>query len=251
MRIFKQWYEEDKFCKEDELLFCNCDMYERATLPQLMRDMADLAGEDYSERGMSHQVLLEHGAVFLISRMSIHFERTPKASEIITAKTWEQCCKKMQLFRDYEVFDEDNKKVISCESSWVIVEPKEHKIIRPSNFELHEFPTLERNIECMECGKIVIPRELKHLGDRCILFSDIDGNKHVNNSKYAAMAMDYLPRSLLVKDLSDFRINFSNEAKLDDCITIWGDIKESENYALIAGKKDSGLCFSCEFYFRE
>lgn len=249
MRIFKTWYEGNVFCKEKAVEFSNCDMLERMSLGEVMKTLTEAGGEDYTEKGMSHAFLVEHGYVFLLSRVTVRFHKIPKAEDIITLKTWEGRVKGPQVFRDFEIFSEQGQKIISAETGWLIVEPKTHKIIRPGNFTLRKFPESKTKVDSMECVKIPIPESLVELGHRKIVFSDLDGNGHVNNSKYASIAIDHLPQDIQNVDIKDFCINFISEVKLGDILHMYGARNEETEMFTIVGKQKERICFSCEFYF--
>lgn len=61
--------------------------------------------------------------------------------------------------------------------------------------------------------KITVPDCVTELDQRPIRYSDIDANGHMNNSRYGAFAVDCLPESYQDRDFTDFRMNYSKEAR--------------------------------------
>ena len=87
---------------------------------------------------------------------------------------------------------------------------------------------LKMDHDCLPCGKITLSENAKLLAERKICYSDIDANGHTNNSRYAAFAVDALPPEYRGKQFTDFRINFSKEAMIDETLQIFGDICDDE-----------------------
>ena len=80
-----------------------------------------------------------------------------------------------------------------------------------------------------------------------MVYSDLDGNGHVNNSVYGDMACDVLPMELFEGELKEFAINFVKEAKIGDTITLYGGADGGSR--IVAGYIGDALCFECAFTF--
>ena len=189
---------------------------------------------------MSHRWLWEHGFVFLLSKVSILFERLPSPREILTVSTWEREIKGASFFRAFAVHDEAGKAVLSADSAWMLVNPQTRQILRPAEFP-NARPT-HLPVECPPCHKLKL--EVGTLtGQRNIVYSDLDGNGHVYNAVYADIATDFLPMETLRGDLRAYQVNFVHEAKLGDTLDIW--IRQNEQTSVIkgvVGDHDSFLC---------
>ena len=123
------------FNKTVEIRFYDCDSQKRAKVSTINKLIADIAGIGYAAAGMTHQWLWDHGYVFLLSKVSIRFDRMPVADETITISTWERGNKGASFLRDFEIFDAGEKKLIDARTEWILVNPESRQIIRPSSFE--------------------------------------------------------------------------------------------------------------------
>lgn len=228
--------EKGFFEKQIELRFCDCDYKKRVRVATLLANMADIAGVAYTKKGYSHSWLWERNYVFLVSRVAVHIERMPRADEVITVTTWEREVKGALFYRDFSMKDVDGNVVVEGSTAWVLANPLTRQILRPSEFEgvTDTHPDIKANT--LPLGKIKTPAEMIEVATRKIVYSDIDANGHVYNAVYLAIACDYLPSEFIENDICDFQINFKQEAKLHQALTIKTDIQDKTAY--ITGEFD-------------
>lgn len=236
------------FTKEIEIAFCDCDNQKRAKMATIMKHMADVAGLAYGDKGYTHTWLWERNFVFLLSRVSIHMDSMPMADEKLTIHTWEHTIKGALFYRNFAFYDANNTKIIEAASAWVLVNPTTRQIIKPSAFTgtANLFP--EKAVETLPLGKLKIEDDLEEQGTRKIVYSDIDANNHVYNAVYAAIACDFLPEEVLEKQVTDFRINFKQEAILGESLLIKRNT--SNEKAVVLGSLNDVTSFECEFIFQ-
>lgn len=227
--------------------FYECDYKKRLRLSQVLKYAAEIAGLDFSRRGFSHQYLWEKGMVFLVSKVSFRIISYPCDQQQISISTWVEGTKGAEYLRCFEIADEKGNPLVQGKSRWILVEPEKRKIIRPSSvdFGLTETPDIENSAlppEKIKCD------DLKLIGSREIRISDIDANGHVYNAVYSDIAVDFLGINEYSGDVDNFRINFINEARLDDVINIY--ISYGGKRAVISGMCEEKKCFETEFLFK-
>ncbi len=239
--------EKGYFSKAVELRFCDCDYKKRAKLSTIMCYMADVAGLAYADKGYSHTWLWENDFVFLLSRMSIHINRMPVADETITVKTWESDIKGALFYRNFEIYDNRNTVIIQAVTAWVLANPHTRQIIKPSKFIgiTNLYP--DEKVDVIMPSRLKLPELPILQGERKIVFSDIDANNHVYNAVYASIACDFLKPEQLEKDIIDFRINFKQEAKLGEVMSISSLSVDSTTFVI--GEVNTTTSFECEFSF--
>ncbi len=236
---------EGVFSRKTDVHFYDCDPFGRMKLSAVNKTLADIADEDYAQKGMSHRWLWEHGFVFLLSKVSILFERLPSPREILTVSTWEREIKGASFFRAFAVHDEAGKAVLSADSAWMLVNPQTRQILRPAEFP-NARPT-HLPVECPPCHKLKLEGGTL-AGQRNIVYSDLDGNGHVYNAVYADIATDFLPMETLRGDLRAYQVNFVHEAKLGDTLDIW--IQQNEQTSVIKGAVGDHDSFLCVLEYR-
>lgn len=234
------------FSKTVEIRFYDCDSQKRAKVSTINKFIADIAGIGYTAAGMTHQWLWDHGYVFLLSKVSIRFDRMPKADEAITVTTWERGNKGASFLRDFEIYDGLVQKLIDARTEWILVHPESRQIIRPSSFEGLRAILPEKQADAPECKRLKLA-DGDFAGERPIRYSDLDGNGHVYNAVYADMAVDVLPPSLREKTLRTYQINFNHEAKLGD--TLFLSLSVVDNVATVKGCLEGKDSFVCELAY--
>jgi medium-chain acyl-[acyl-carrier-protein] hydrolase len=250
MTTFKQWHDDDMiFNDEMKLHFCQCDMHSNISFSELLRLTTDTAVEDYHQRGLSFKYLAERNIAILLSRISFRFHKIPQANDYITIRTWEERPEPLQLMRAYEIKAQDGTPLVSGYSSWLIVDYVSHRIIRTKDFTLRKATDRKDSLDCMEPGKIAAPKKLIELGQRPICYSDIDANGHMNNSRYGAFAIDCLPDEYQQKKFTDFRMNYSKEAREGEMVHLSGSFDTDAKKITVIGKQGENTCFESELYY--
>lgn len=226
--------------------FYDCDHLNRLKLSSFLKLTAELAGKDYTDKGLSHEFLWEHGFVFLLSKISIGIRRYPSQREKLAISTWESGRKGAMFLRSYVIKDENGGVCAEGNSGWILVNPETRKIIRPADFPW-QMPQLEtKTLSALPIGKIQAENPVL-AGEHIVRFPDLDGNGHVYNGNYADIASECMSKELYEKDVKNFRINFTNEAKYGDTIQLL--LEEEENRAVILGTVGGKPCFECEYVF--
>ena len=230
------------YAVEKTLAFSQCDHTGRCRPASLLRLATDLAGEDYTDRGLPHDLLWSEGCVFLASRIRFRFLKPLRAEQTVLFHTWERGVSGPFCIRDYALRDENGERIAEGSSSWILCDPISRRILRPRQFphtmQQHE----ELAIPAVDAEKIALPEQMQPAGARTVRYSDLDGNGHVNNAVYADIACDALPIALFDRGISEFSVNFVHEAKHGDVIDL--SVGERDGMHCVAGTVDGTSCFT-------
>ena len=124
----------------------------------------------------------------------------PEGDEDAALSAIEDWC----MRRVYEMTDESGNVCVSAKSEWILVDPAERKILRPSSFTGKPLTTCPKSIDCPDCRRIALPQEgTEVLGTRLIRWSDLDGNGHVYSGNYGDIVWDFLPVDLQAAPLRE------------------------------------------------
>jgi len=231
---------------EKRVYFYECDYKNRLKLSEILKLSAELAGHDYTKKGLSHEFLWENGMVFLVSRVSFHIFEYPQSQIELISSTWEKGKKGAMFLRGFEIKGVDGRKYVEGTAGWVLVNPETRHIIKPKSFQYNMPQITDRECMALDIGKIS-SENLTLYGKREVRLSDLDGNGHVYNGNYADMAIDVISQQLFEQGVENFRINFVSEAVLGDTIDIYGD--NEGNKIIIIGKICDKVCFESEIIF--
>lgn len=243
----KQWLEGERYFRQEELTFWDCDAAGRVRPAAILSMMASVAGQDYTARGLPYEKLFSIRQVFLLSKLAFRLHSYPISGETVTLSTWEDGVKAAHMRRSYEFLREDGSPFVSGKSEWILVDPVSRKILRPSQFTGKPLASGGRPVDAPECRKIILPREAEKLAVRRVMFSDLDHNGHLFSGNYGDVVWDYLPAELQTATLREFQINYSREATLGEELTLLGH-REAGRYEM-EGLCGTERCFSCQCLF--
>ena len=77
MQDFKQILTDEMYARQEELTFWDCDRNKRVRIAAILSKIGAFGGYHYDALGFTHEFLMDHGTVFLLSRCTVHFHRTP------------------------------------------------------------------------------------------------------------------------------------------------------------------------------
>jgi medium-chain acyl-[acyl-carrier-protein] hydrolase len=233
-------YLTEKYTASIRLSSYDLDTSRRLKPSVLLKYLSDVAGRHIEEDGLTYDLMRENGFVFLLTKIAVKVFDFAKHNDEILIETWCQDTIGVQFIRNYRVRDKKGRILVEVQSTWVLVNPDTHKILRPSVFPL----------ELVKCGdtveavntKIVIPENIAPVGSRVVRWSDIDYNNHLNNAIYADIICDFFPDGMYEKRLKEFQIVFLNEALLSDIIHIF-TFTEADGTAIFRGITNGKICF--------
>ena len=248
MEYLKAELRENGYFRQEELTFADCDRNKNVRVSALLRKAACFAGYDYDARGLTHERLLALREAFLFSRAAIRIHRCPRAGALLDITTWENGAKGAHAQRVYEMRDQSGALLVSIKSDWILVDPVSRKILRPSAFTAKPMLLCPVEIDCPDTRKLLLPKEgVRELGQRKIVWSDLDGNGHVFSGNYGDIVWDYLPPELQDKTPREFYINYSKEAVLGETLALEG--AQEENVYWMEGLGPEGPCFTAMCVF--
>lgn len=247
---FREYFDENGcFCRESRLYFGQCTGNNKMSLQEILLFTSDTAVEDYYLRGLSWGFLYERGFVIMLARLSLAIERLPSANEEILLRTWEEAPQGLQLTRSYHMTTAEGETLLRGHSTWLVVNPETRRIIKPDLFTIRPVPTYYESFPGIPCGKITPPDNATLVEERRIGWSEMDGNRHMNNSRYGAYASDCLPEKWREETPKNIRFNFSKEAVLGEKVQLYCSEIEEKKQVIITIKQDNVTCFEAEFSY--
>ncbi len=217
-----------------------CDLTGVLSVTSLARYVQEVSTAHLVEMSLGYERLYSEGIVFLLAAVGMKIVRRPKPGEKVTIATCPCAVNGVSRPRETLLLDENGDLLIENQSAWVMVDPVSRTILRPSKFT-HTMPQLEDYSPFIMPTKIKPPSAKTLYSERTVRVSDLDRNKHLNNTVYYSVALDCLPDIVMAGNVSEIQMRFRSEAKLGDKILLYCD--RTEKSATVSGFIGDTPCF--------
>ena len=228
------------YSEKKKLHFYNCDENGHLSIPSYLSWCAEIAGSHLLARGISRQRLLEEGKVFLLTHVSFQVLKPLSYQEEGVLKTWEGGTRGVQFLRNFALADAEGNDRYQSASSWVLVDPQNRKILRPSQYGFETFPvSLAIQPQLARLKLNGLPQTATYQ----VPLSKIDSNHHMGNQFYAELLMDFAPVAMEGRPIVAGEIVYSHEAKKEEAIHIHTQALAENRFAMYGVFDDGRRCF--------
>ena len=235
---------------EDSFLLSasEADLHRRMKLSAVLRHMQDAASRHLDALGYPYENLMEARQGFLLSKVEVLFSGSPVPEQKVTAYTRPHPPKGAFFLRETHL-SADGRPLIFGRAAWILADYDTHQVLRPSAFGWN-YPFDQADFDSsIARRRIREPEGAALLGDRPIRYSDLDGNRHVNNAVYGDILFDFLPENWLRGRLIHRAVLlYEHEARWSDTLQIKG-CQIDPNSWYLAGYRDGERCFAAEVAF--
>ncbi len=189
----------------------------------------------------------EKGQGFILGSISVKMFKPIYAYEDIEVFTW---CKETRGFSFVRYFEimRGGETVAAASSLWALVDVNTKSLVRGDESMDQFYPIDTPLDETLLPKKVRIKRdaELTFIGERKIMFSDIDYNMHMNNTKYPDMVFDFLP-DREDKYISGISLSYVKEAHYEDTVSVHIGELDENGYREVVTKNSAGeRCLECK-----
>ncbi len=218
------------------------DSFDRINMKSILSIFQDVASIHAEEIGVGYQKMLSKNLYWVLCRIKIDILKMPSINQTVIVETWPHEKGKVDLDRDLKVLSEDGETLIIGTSKWCVIDTVNRRLQRTDNINYQCEISSDINYS-EKLNKISLPNnELIEKSSYKVSFSDLDHNQHMNNTNYANLVMNTINN----KKISHFEINFLNECKLDDIISL--HYTNDDNYEYIVGKIGDIIAFTALTY---
>lgn len=167
------------------------DCFGRCKPSALLRFAQDAAGEHCTLLGTDWDSMAKRRYFWAVIRQRMEISRLPKENETVTLKTWPMPATRVAYPRATEGFDAEGNSLFKVISLWVIMDMDSRAMVLPGK-------------SGVDVPGTVLGTELKAPGGlpaftgtceslRSVVYSDLDVNGHMNNTRYLDWICDLLP----------------------------------------------------------
>jgi len=214
------------------------DINDRLTFKSILNIFQDIASIHAEIIGVGYKSMLEKNLYWVLSRIKFDIIKMPKINQTVVVETWPHVKGRIDFDRDMRILSEEGETLIIATSKWCAIDKINRMLQRTDNVNYEGEYYLEKNYED-RFNKIVIPvNDLDQKFIYKVNFTDLDHNKHMNNTNYANLVMNAIEN----KYYNHFEINFISECKGNDEIVVRSIKNDDEEY--ITGTVNENTAFN-------
>lgn len=229
-----------KYIKRYTVKWHDTDSNRNLTPTHLLMYMEETSNYQLLDTGMSLDDLRDQrGLAFLLSRIAVRVYAQLHAGEDIDVETWVCESHGLSFLRCFRVL-RGKEVVAEAYSVWALMDLNEHKLLPASAFPYALEPELPLGSEVSARVRFPAQGGMDLVGERKIVYSDIDYNGHMNNTHYPNMLCDFTP-DIRRKNVVGFTLSFVHEAAFDHTLKIYRSARE-DGYFFRTVDEDGNVC---------
>ncbi len=204
-----------------------CDTTGKLTMPMLLNIVIKTSESQSEELGRGAKFVAKYGLTWVITRYDIQIKRLPQAQEKVFVTTEAVSYNKYFCYRNFWIHDENKEECVLIESTFALMNLENRKM--GSVPEKLIAPFTSEKITKIKRGAKILPVTSHQFLNYRVRFSDIDGNQHVNNSRYFDWMLDVLGYDFLVEhEAESVAIKFDKEVEYGNEINSFWEFEQEE-----------------------
>ena len=188
----------------------------------------------------------DKGLAFLLSKIKLAIYKPLYAYEDITVETWTSDSKGFAFNRFYAI-KRGEELIAAADTTWALLSLAKKKLCKVDevDFGFENDPAIDIGLP----ARFRVPKTelLSLLGERKIVYSDLDYNMHMNNTKYADMLCDFLPYEQ-IENIKGISLSYLHEAAFGDSIKIYACAEEGK-YNFRTVNTEGTVCLEAQIQF--
>lgn len=228
-----------------QIEICDVDYMGQYQLCHLLNRFAEIATINAKEIGLWNEAMMNQYG-WVVAKQAIHLDEPIYHKDIIELSTIVANGSFVAFPRYY--FIKKNEKMIGhCSSIWTLIDIEKRRIVSPKRIGI-EVPKVEHNYKLEPPHDIQIDQPFSFVTTRKVLYSDVDINQHMNNTRYIQWAMDVIDLKIHQDYfVSDLNIQYKKEIRPLEDVSLYL-ASENERY-VVEGRIDNNVYFVVEIQF--
>jgi len=187
---------------------------------QILAYMQETSHHHLIASGMSLDELRDsRGLAFILSRIVLRVYAPLYANQEIDVQTWVCESRGLSFQRGFRIL-RGEETVAEAFSVWALLDLNAGKLLPVSEFPYDIEP--DPSLGAAFAGRLRLPPldAMQQIGERKIVYSDIDYNGHMNNTHYPDMLCDFTP-DITACRATEFTLSFLREAPFGATMKIY------------------------------
>ena len=239
-----------KYSEHYTVKWHDTDANRMVTPSHVLAYMQETANRHLASNKMTLDELRDrHGLAFLLSRITLRFYQPLYADDEITVQTWVCESRGLSFLRCFRVLRGDEV-TAEAYSTWGLLNLNEQKLMPVTAFpyDIEPDPALTGEL----CARVRIPpiAGMAQVGERRIVYSDIDYNGHMNNTHYPNMLCDFTPNIKNIR-VTGMTLSFLHEAAFEHTLNVWRTQGEEGEYFFRTLDENGVVCLEARLTAEE
>ena len=223
--------------KEYEVHYYEVNYKLECKISSIINYFCDIGTVQSESLGVGIDYLTERRLAWVFYRYDINVKRYPKFGEKVKVVTEAKSFKKFYASRAYEIYDENNKKIVDGEGIFLLINIDKRRAIRIPDDQYVAYGVDLNEKSDIKIEKLEKLQESTNKEFFKVRYGDIDSNMHVNNVKYVEWAVESLPLEIILNyELKDLSVVFEKECKYGAEIIASYELREDNDELIILHK---------------
>ena len=230
-----------KFTKHYTVKWHDTDANRQVSPSHVLAYMQETANHHLRAFGMTLDELRDRrGLGFILSRIAIRMYEPLHAYDEIDVETWVCESRGLSFIRCFRIL-RGQSVIAEAYSVWALLNLRERKLLPVSEFPYDIEPEPPLGGELTARVRYPALSTMAFVGDRKIVYSDIDYNGHMNNTHYPNMICDFTP-DIRSKRVTGITLSFVHEAAYDHTLKVYRSEKEDGSYFFRTVNEEDTVC---------
>lgn len=230
-----------KFTQHYTIKWHDTDANRQVRPSALVTYFQETANEHLIYLGVSLDKLRDtHGLAFILGGISVRVYEPLFAGDAIEVQTWVHGERGFRHNRCFSAM-RDGKIVAEATSQWALVNLQSGSLVKVEDMPFQMEPDVAITISDLP-PRLRMPQisDMELAGERRIVYSDIDYNGHMNNTRYPDMFCDFVPE-ICKKRVTGMVLSYRKGADFDHTLRVFRSKTES-GYLFCTQDEDSSIC---------
>ena len=200
---------------------CNCDFRGTWRPSAIFEAMQEASGVHSHLLGCGRDALIRQGVIWVLSRVEVQMRKYPCVGERVTVETFPMCNKRWFFPRYFNFRNEQGGEIGCAASLWVLLDISTRKMAPPDRIAnlIPDNSSLSAPMGLPSAVTDVEGEERQFF--RTPVYTDLDVNNHVNNTRYIDWLCDALGYDVLQdKCLKTICANYDAEVRPDQSVAL-------------------------------
>jgi len=208
--------EKLEYKKESQFVYSDLDSNDNIFPSSILQLFQDVAGEHADILNIGYKDFLKNNWIWVLDKIKYTILVPKIELSKIIIKTWPLQPRLLEYNREFLITDINNTPLIKGSSRWCVLSIDTRKLVRTSTLPQinGEYLNEKNYADGFDILKPISKDEMIFSFKRKLLFTDLDHNKHVNNTKYSAFAIDSIP-NIENSAIKDLQISFLKECMIN------------------------------------